>query len=72
MKIELVVNGNCFICNKKFVKPFKVGKKVGDGIQEIEIITSHARCRNLVQKREKLIKQLVEIDFDLFCLQDVE
>jgi hypothetical protein len=89
MKIEdIEVNGKCFICRKKFVKPFKketkvslepflscggvTPKKEGDDISEIEIVTSHTRCRNLVKKREKLIKQLVEIDFDLFCMRDCE
>ena len=60
----------CFICNRKFIRPYKIIEYVDYNIMEIDIITSHTRCRKLMQKREKLKRQLVDVDFELFCLMN--
>lgn len=60
----------CFICNKKFVKSYKIIKDIDYNLIEIDIITSHTRCRILMDKRRKLINQLLDVNFQLFCLMD--
>lgn len=70
MKVkELEVNGCCFVCQKKFVKPFRVVKKLEGNIEEIEVVTAHTKCRTLLKKKEKLMKDLLDVEFDLYCIK---
>jgi hypothetical protein len=65
----------CFICNKPFshVKILKPSNEM-EGLKELEIITSHPCCMNLLLKKKKLqdnitkLKcQIDNIDFKLIC-----
>lgn len=57
----------CFICNKHFkhYKLTKLNKSVG--LKQVDLITSHATCRNLIRKRDKLLQELVEVEYDIFA-----
>jgi hypothetical protein len=57
----------CFVCNKYFkhYKLTKLNKSVG--LKEVDLITSHATCRNLIKKRDKLYQDLLEVEYDIFA-----
>jgi hypothetical protein len=67
MEIVDIHPGCCFVCNKHFkhYKLTKLNKSVG--LKEVDLITSHASCRNLIKKRDKLYKDLLEVEYDLFA-----
>lgn len=35
--------------------------------REIEIVTAHRQCRRLIKKRDKLLSDLVEVEYDIFA-----
>jgi hypothetical protein len=55
----------CSLCGKKF-KPFRHIKKDEHGIDQVEVITHDAACRNLLLKRTKLRNQLMDVDFQIY------
>jgi len=57
----------CFICEKDFkhYQVLKFNKNIG--LKEVDLVTSHTRCRNLIKKRNKLLQDLVEVDYDIFA-----
>ena len=63
----------CSVCSrpyphsKKFVNGFKDGDK---SIKEVTLITSHAGCRNLVDKLNKAKDAVLELEFKIFSLQN--
>lgn len=57
----------CYVCNKDFIN-FRLLKMNNDiGLKEVEIITAHTSCRNLIKKRQKLLDNLLEVDYNLFA-----
>lgn len=59
----------CSICGKEF-KPKTIRKIVGDyELEEVEIITTHKKCEKLKKKIEKLKTDLLNCEFELFCLK---
>ena len=72
-------NGNtCFICSQYFkhqvrlkpVKPNVQGTKrlsPNEDIKLVEIVTAHRQCRRLIKKRDKLLQELVEVEYDIFA-----
>lgn len=58
----------CSICGKDF-KP-KTVRIVGDNeLEEVKIITTHKKCEKLKKKIEKLKTDLLNCEFELFCLK---
>jgi hypothetical protein len=57
----------CFICQKDFkhYQILKFNKKIG--LKEVDLVTSHTCCSNLIKKRNKLLQDLVEVDYDIFA-----
>lgn len=59
----------CYICTQHFIHYEKVKPcpKRDFPPKEIEIITAHPACRRLIKKRDKLLNDLVEIEYDIFA-----
>jgi hypothetical protein len=57
----------CFVCNKHFkqYRLLKMNKEVG--LREVDIKTAHISCNKLVRKRQKLLDDLLEVEYDLFA-----
>lgn len=57
----------CFVCNKHFkeYRLLKMNKEVG--MKEVELRTAHTGCSKLVKRRQKLLDDLVEVEYDLFA-----
>ena len=58
----------CTVCNKD-CKYFKRNMKRNGNI-EIEYITAHASCRQLILEIYKLKAKLLNLEFKLFCLEN--
>jgi sarcosine oxidase delta subunit len=54
----------CTLCGKKF-KHFMYIHQDDKGLEEVEIITNDASCRNLLAKRDKLRNEIFNIEFDI-------
>ena len=66
MKVLDLPEDCCYVCHKHF-KTYKRTKLDEDvGMIELDIISTHTSCRNLVKKREKLMKDLLEVEYDIF------
>ena len=70
---EILIDDNrinkCHICNKEF-KPKVVRKIEGDyELEEVDIIVSHKKCEKLQAKITKLKNDLLNTEFQLFCLK---
>ena len=62
----------CTVCNKpyKWRKHYTIAEKLERGyIKEVEFITAHAGCRNLVCKYYKLQSELLDTEWKLFQLR---
>ena len=57
----------CYICNQHFkhYRKSHFDKKIL--LHEVELVTSHTACRNLIKKRDKLLQDLVEVEYDIFA-----
>ena len=54
----------CTLCGKKF-KHFMFIHQDDKGLEEVEIITNDAGCRNLLAKRDRLRNEIFNIEFDI-------
>jgi hypothetical protein len=56
----------CYVCDKHFktYKRTKLDESVG--MIELDIITTHTSCRKLMKKRDKLVNELLEIEYTIF------
>lgn len=54
----------CTLCGKKF-KHFMFIHQDDKGLEEVEIITNDAGCRNLLAKRDRLRNDIFNIEFDI-------
>lgn len=62
LKISDLDNSKCIVCNKYF--KHKILNKQNN---EIDIITGHTGCFNLINKRNKIKSDLLNVEYDLFC-----
>ena len=59
----------CYLCGNDF-KHYKVIKTSKDyGMKEIEFVTEHKSCRKLIKKRNKLMADLLDVDYDIYIKQ---
>jgi hypothetical protein len=66
MEIVQITNetsNKCFVCGKHF-KPFRLIKNK-DGLQEVEFVFNDAKCRNLLNRRDELIDELMSVEHEL-------
>ncbi len=69
---ELLPDGICLICRKtirNYKKEFTISSDE-EGLQEIEIKTTHTKCEKLASRKNKIEERLLEIDYQLFVLRD--
>lgn len=64
-------NELCIICGKDF-KHRKIYLKTLEhpDLYECKMTLSHKRCENLIKKREKLKEQMLNIEYELFCINE--
>lgn len=63
----------CTLCCKNFKNRKTLwGPYYEDGIKfcEVEVKTMCIKCRNLLNRKEKLESELLDIDFEIFCLSN--
>lgn len=63
-------DNRCWICNKPY--PHRRVKNVDNvtGLCVIDIRTSHANCVNIYKKIEKNKQELIDLEWELFCLKN--
>jgi len=57
----------CFLCGKDF-KQKKYYHKGLIEVKEVELITHCLPCRKLLKEYELLKQKLVNLEFDIFCM----
>jgi len=66
---DLFYNDKCSICFNNCTTK-KVLKKSSDyELQEVEIVTNHKKCEKINKKIKKLQNDLLNCEFQLFCLR---
>ena len=79
IKIDLKDISICSVCNKQISinviaknlrKAIFIDNTVEDKLVEIEIMTVHKECKKLQDKYNKLRNQLLDLEFEIFCLGD--
>jgi len=77
IKIDLKDISICSVCNKQISinviaknlrKAIFIDNTVEDKLVEIEIMTVHKECKRLKDKFDKLRNQLLDLEFEIFCL----
>ncbi len=77
IKIDLNSISTCSVCNKQISinviaknirKAIFIDNTVEDKLIEIEIMTVHQQCKRLKDKFDKLRNQLLDLEFEIFCL----
>lgn len=58
----------CFICDTHF-RHSTVTTKYADGLEEVELRFIHARCARSAKKIAKLKGELLNAEFNHFCLK---
>lgn len=69
MKVLDLPDDCCYICQKHFKTYKRTTLDESVGMIELDIISTHTSCRKLMKKREKLINDLLEIEYDIFMKQ---
>lgn len=67
MELRDYPSNNCYICNKHFKHYTRSRFNKEVGLREVDLITSHLRCSKLIKKRDKLLADLVEVEYDIFA-----
>jgi len=68
-KSNPIFDDKCSICFNNCTTK-KVLKKSSDyELQEVEIVTNHKKCEKLNKKMKKLQNDLLNCEFQLFCLR---
>ena len=65
LKVQELDNTKCIVCDKHF-KHYTIKKQV-DSMERWEFRTGHTSCFNLINKRDKLKADLLNVEYDLFC-----
>ncbi len=77
IKIDLNSISTCSVCNKQISinviaknirKAIFIDNTVEDKLIEIEIMTVHKECKRLKDKFDKLRNQILDVEFEIFCL----
>lgn len=63
-------DNKCFICNKEFKHTRCYLKDRNELLPHLILNVAHTKCKKLVKQVEHLKRELVETEFELFCLQD--
>ena len=65
---ECIPEGICSICRKKMTTHHKIinQEQVSGGLQEIELRIAHSKCESLLDRRNKILRRLLEVDYRLF------
>ena len=80
MKIDVKDISTCSVCNKKLNinvmakslrRAITIDNTIEDKLIEIEINTVHKECKKLQDKYNKLNNQLLDVQFEIFCLSSI-
>ena len=63
LKISDLDNSKCIVCDKRFKHYTVIAKSNG----LFDFRTGHTSCFNLINKRDKLKADLLNVEYDLFC-----
>ncbi len=64
------LNCKCVGCGKKFKEYHLVKHNNQVGLDEVNIITHCAKCRNLKLRKDRLKQKLLEVEFKIFHLTE--
>lgn len=65
-RIYETIPDTCFVCDKHF-KHYNYCKINEDyGLMEVDIRTAHSSCNKLMKRRQEILDELLEIDYDIF------
>ena len=68
---ELLPEGKCAICNKNMqTRRTKCGASNEGGLNEVLIKNNHSKCETLVSKKKKLLRRLLNIEFQIFAFKN--
>ena len=70
IKIHKDSSNKCYLCRRSYGHKRAHWIDSDNGLKLVELITHCPRCRNLCKKRNNLAKQIMEIDWILYGLQN--
>ena len=80
IKIDVKDISTCSVCNKKINinvmakslrRAITIDNTIEDKLIEIEINTVHKECKKLQDKYNKLKNDLVNVEWEIFCLSSI-
>lgn len=66
---DLFYSNKCSICFNNCTIKNVLKKSTDNELQEVEILTNHKKCEKLHKKMKKLQNDLLNCEFQLFCLR---
>ena len=62
----------CTLCNKEWKHRVSYCPTSYEGLKEAILITSHANCRTLIRKKKDLEKELLDLEWKIYTLQNID
>lgn len=72
IEIHNDTTNKCYLCRHSYTHKRVHWVDSDNGLKLVELITHCPRCRSLCKKKANLAKQLVEIEWEIYALQNTD